>query len=75
MTVSTDILNKLQPVAVVQDHDSHWYVIPVYMQEQFRALLERGIEDEYEQFNDIFANYATGGNVNLIQLYAAIDID
>lgn len=63
---------KLQPVVAVQDGSCHWYVIPAYLLEQF-------LEDEQNEdminsgdFDDKYGDYCTGGDLNLIQLYAEI---
>lgn len=63
---------ELKKVVAVKDNDGHWYVIPAEMKDQFSAELEKGEEDEYETFNEKFGDYSTGGDLNLIQLYAEI---
>lgn len=65
-------MSALQKVKAVEDGDGHWYVIPADMEDVFYNMLEKGEEDEYEAFNDKFADYMTGGGLNLIQLYAEI---
>lgn len=69
----------LKRVYVTQDQDSHWYIIPIEMLEVFNRLLE---ESQYEsnpdweakeaEFIDKFSQYATGGYINNIELYARI---
>jgi len=61
--------------------DGDWYVVPIELKEEFHALVisienNDGDEDylnalEY-QFDRTFGEYATGGDINLIELYARI---
>ena len=61
----------LQKVAAVQDGDGHWYVIPFDSVMVFYQLLDGGEEKEAE-FMKNFNDYLTGGDLNLIQLYAEV---
>lgn len=61
---------NLQPVSAVQDDDGHWYVIPTYLGEAFRKDLED--KDMIDHFDDKYGAYRTGGDLNLVQLYAEI---
>lgn len=61
----------LQKVVALKDNDFHWYVIPSGMEEEFHKLLEGGIKTE-DEFIEKFSEYMTGGDLNLIQLYAEI---
>lgn len=63
----------------VQDNDGHWYILPHYKAETFLNYLEKlsSISEEDEEYWDIleffeinFNQYATGGDLNLIPLYA-----
>lgn len=36
------------------DNDGHWYLIRMEDREKFDALLDRGEEDNYEEFNNLF---------------------
>lgn len=65
-------MKTMRPVKVIQDDDCHWYVIPADMAQTFYELLEAGEQDEYVKFNDTFGEYRTGGDLNLIQLYAVL---
>lgn len=66
-------------VKAVQDSDGHWYVIPNRMLAEFSRMLsenhrkeesdERYLPDIWAEFNDKFAEYQTGGDLNLVQLY------
>jgi len=63
----------LQKVVAIRDYESHWYVIPNAMHEQFNNLLREGAEtDDYDKFEELFSHYRTGGDLNNIQLYAEI---
>lgn len=64
--------DKLKPVAAVQDQDSHWYVIPANEMSVFYEMERIGESDEWESFNERFSQYRTGGDLNLVQLYAEI---
>lgn len=57
------------PVQAVEDNDGHWYLIPNDKVEYFHELLEDLSEDTEERFSELFGEYATGGDLNLIQLY------
>lgn len=63
---------ELKEVYAVQDGDSHWYVIPAEMKSDFHYDLDNGEVDEYEHFIEKYSQYMTGGDLNLIQLYAEI---
>lgn len=61
----------MKKVKVVQDDSGHWYVIPAEMLIEFVGLLEGGEETE-DEFIEKFSGYMTGGDINLIDLYADI---
>lgn len=63
---------NLKPVVAVQDEDCHWYVIPKELQNEFNTLLQDETDDEYEAFETKFGQYRTGGDLNLIALYAEV---
>lgn len=64
----------LQKVIAVQDDDCHWYVIPAWMENEFHMLEELGFEeDDHSEFEATFSKYRTGGDLNLVQLYADFD--
>lgn len=65
-------MKTLQKVSAVEDNDGHWYIIPYDLYNKFYEMEEKGEADEYEEFNSMFAHYRTGGDLNLIQLYAEI---
>lgn len=62
----------LRKVYPVEDGDGHWYVIPFELKDEFFKDEENGVEDEYEAFIEKYSQYKTGGDLNLIQLYAEI---
>lgn len=41
----------------ITDEDSHWYLIPVALEEEFNNLLENGGEDYYAEFCNRFDEY------------------
>jgi hypothetical protein len=66
-------MSTLQKVEALQDGDGHWYVIPQELANQFHSM-ERDAEetDDYEGFEDTFGEYRTGGDLNLVQLWAEL---
>lgn len=63
---------KMQKVKVLKDDDGHWYVIPDWEMATFYEMMEAGEADEWNSFNERFGEYRTGGDLNLVQLYAEI---
>lgn len=70
----------MKAVVALQDYDCHWYVIPKDMEEEFYRLQEKVNSDDYphryddeEEFEETFSKYKTGGDLNLVQLYADIE--
>lgn len=55
-----------------QDDDGHWYVIPFEMKDEFISDLEGLGDDNYEEWEDKYSQYMTGGDLNNVQLYADI---
>lgn len=45
----------------IKDDDGHWYYIPKSLKKEFQQMLENGESDEWQAFNDKFADYRTGG--------------
>lgn len=60
---------ELIPVKAEQDNDGHWYVIPNKISDEFNKDLEDMDDDD---FDDKYGKCRTGGDLNLIQLYAYI---
>lgn len=64
---------KLQKVKAVKDDCGHWYVIPEELFEQFRWD-DNNDEMSYSGlFDDKYGQYRTGGDLNLVQLFAEIN--
>lgn len=64
--------NKIKKVKALKDESGHWYVIP-------NDLVQSFSKDEQDEdfvdsggFDDKYGRYRTGGDLNLIQLYAII---
>lgn len=64
---------QLQRVYITTDDDGHNYVIPFEMVKEFNDLLSKGYKtDDFEEFEAKFGKYATGGDYNLIELWAKL---
>lgn len=63
---------KLQEVKAVQDDSGHWYVIPNGLLESFRKDEQNEDFVDSGKFDEKYGKYMTGGDLNLIQLYAEI---
>lgn len=70
----------LIPVQVVQN-DSDWFIIPTELYPKFLELSNKiekceNHSDEWyntiDEFEEQFAEYATGGDINIVNLYADI---
>ncbi len=62
----------LEKVKCVQDSDCHWYVIPNHLITEFDQDVENEDMVDSGEFDAKYAKYATGGNLNLVQLYAEL---
>lgn len=62
----------LQKVKVVCDSDSHWYVIPNDRIDEFYSDDENEEMADSGEFGDKWDEFRTGGDINLVQLYAEI---
>lgn len=62
---------KLQAVYATKDNDGHWYVFPIELIDEFDRLLDGGEATE-DEFIEKFSDYMTGGDLNLVQLYAEL---
>ena len=63
---------QIEKVKAVQDNDSHWYIIPNYLMEEFESdLLNENLEESGE-FGEKYDQYRIHGDLNTIQLYAEI---
>lgn len=63
------------PARAVQDNDGHWYVIKNSMLESFLVNLEDQEMIDSGKFDEMYAKYATGGDLNNTQLFADIEIE
>lgn len=62
----------LRKVKVVQDQDSHWYVIPEELEPSFLIDLYDDKTIESGEFDSKWRKYRTGGDLNLVQLWVEI---
>ena len=62
----------LQLVKAVKDDDGHWYVIPDMLADEFWNDVENEELVESGEFSEKYGKYETGGDLNLVQLYAEI---
>lgn len=62
-------MKTLKKVAVAQDEDGNWYVMPDHLLFHFRMLI---YEEQYKEIERQFGKYKTGGEINLVQLWAEI---
>lgn len=70
-------MSQLQKVKAVRDTSGHWYVIPNEMVDQFFKDDRKIESDDYtsEELNEIeqrWGKYQTGGDLNLVQLWADV---
>ena len=63
---------QIEKVKAVQDNDSHWYIIPNYLLEEFESDLLNEELQESGEFSEKYDQYRTNGDLNNIQLYAEI---
>lgn len=62
----------MEKVYAVQDDSGHWYIIPFEMKDDFFKMLNEGEPDEWDLFTEKYSKYMTGGDLNLVQLYAEL---
>lgn len=62
----------LQKVKAVNDDSGHWYVIPENLYPFFKIDLEDEDMVESGYFDNKWEKYRTGGDLNLVQLYAEL---
>ena len=62
----------LTPVKAVKDDSGHWYVIPNDLYDQFNRDCENEDMADSGEFDDAYGQYRTGGDLNLVQLYAEL---
>ena len=63
-------MKKLEEVQVLIDNSNHWYIIPNDLVDEF--LEDNKNEDLIynDEFDRKWKQYMTGGDLNLVQLYA-----
>lgn len=62
----------LRKVKAVQDEDRHWYVIPEELEQFFLVDMYDDKMIESGEFDAKWRKYMTGGDLNLVQLWAEI---
>jgi hypothetical protein len=62
----------MKKVYATKDDDGHWYVIPFEMKDEFHYDLDGLGDDNIYEWEDKYSQYMTGGDLNLVQLYAEI---
>jgi hypothetical protein len=65
-------LNKVVKVQALQDQSGHWYVIPDELADDFYNLDGSENDEDINIFTERYWKYVTGGDLNLVQLYADI---
>ena len=60
----------LEKAKVVQDSDSHWYVIPAELEQAFESDNCNDEMADSGEFAEKYDQYRTNGDINNIQLYA-----
>lgn len=58
---------------VVQDESSDWFVIPKDLYFEFRKDERNEDLVDSGQFDQKWGDYRTGGDINLVQLYAEVN--
>lgn len=62
----------MKKVYAVKDDDCHWYIIPAEMKDEFHSDLEGLCDENIDGWEDKYGQYMTGGDLNLVQLYAEV---
>ena len=63
----------MRKVKAIRDDSGHWYVIPSELISEFRADESNEYFVDSGEFDNKWRRYRTGGDLNLVQLYAEID--
>lgn len=66
-------MKGLEPARAVQDDSGHWYVIPDKLADDFSRDLQDEEMCDSGEFDEKYSGYLTGGDLNLVQLYAKFD--
>jgi hypothetical protein len=62
----------MQKVKAVKDDSGHWYVMPNEVCIDFFKDLDNEDMVDSGEFDEKYGKYMTGGDLNLVQLYAEI---
>jgi hypothetical protein len=62
----------MQKVKAVTDDSGHWYIIPNELNQDFHRDLDDEDMLDSGEFEEKYGKYMTGGDLNLVQLYAEI---
>ena len=65
-------MTELKKVKAVVDDSGHWYIIP---NELFDSFYEEVVDEDFcdsGAFDEKYGEYRTGGDLNLVQLFAEI---
>jgi hypothetical protein len=64
--------SKIQKVKALKDESGHWYIIPNDLVQSFRKDEQDEDFIDSGEFDNKYGKYRTGGDLNLVQLYAVI---
>lgn len=64
--------SKLKKVLAIQDDCCDWFVIPIELRDEFYKDNYNESMTDCGEFDDKWGKYRTGGDLNLIQLWAEI---
>ena len=59
-------------VKAVKDDSGHWYIIPNDLYDRFIRDCEDQNMIDTGEFDDAYGQYRTGGDLNLVQLFAEL---
>jgi hypothetical protein len=63
---------NVDKVKAVRDYSGHWYIIPNELYQNFLKDLDNEDMVDSGKFSEKYGKYMTGGDLNLVQLYANI---
>lgn len=63
---------QFQKVKATRDENGHWYIIPELLYKHFCVDLENEEMVDSGDFDNKYGKYRTGGDLNLVQLYAEV---
>jgi hypothetical protein len=65
-----ETLEQAAKVKAVRDYSGHWYIIPNELYQNFLKDLDNEDMVDSGRFSEKYGKYMTGGDLNLVQLYA-----